>query len=759
MIKMKKGFYGPLIIVVALAIILIAEMVTVSTIFKKERTEHRQLLETSLISEADRVETYVRSYLRATDLSSLQSIHTFGEGEIVLPYDSNSMYYSQDYNMSYWQIYDSLIPPREILLNKARQEIGWVSSCLLENYLTSYDAFSSDITMVGVPRPNVESISGGEIIIRQSAADMGAYTMGEFEGDLIKINRDFRPYSIIITRFGDVITKAVSIVDNDLLGQLIRNEIYPHDMSDINAVRTELNNLANAQSGAQIKVFLKIHENSDWEYAADGTSAAIINVMIYDSVTNYSFYNFDKNITKIGFLGVNFTAKVGHKGSAAAGALGNLDEVKADTLTRDCPSGLGIISPSDGICDFFNVTPQNCNDPDPDGYTTKNTCEDFTGEYTDLCFDSDGDGDDDTVYEYDCYLTSEICYYIEYNCPSNNCTEGACTILCSIDSDCDDSNVCTGNETMGGIDVCRNPGAGDAYCESPPLPNTYVPSGNACGTTPRLCGEAGSCIENCQAVGNTWMCDSMTDTVCSNTCDGLGNCNGCTPPACAQEDCGCADDTYCSPGYKCKWSTHECTLDECDSDSDCTDPKSVCQYWTCDRPADPDSVCILNNKNDGDTPDAPGCGEDTRSCPRECKSNFEYSVAVNDEEKCERKCDGSGGCKASCTPPVCSYTSIKKCAYGCKDATNCWQGYFCPAKGGQAEGCGDTCCFPCTGTECWIATTCIREDMSAPTCTWRDRWDNTLCACGAGEWCEWPCCVTDRTCTANCAYSDACTYT
>ena len=84
---MNKGF-GPFIPLIIIGVVLFVEFIVVSTLFKKENTEHRQLLEASLISKSDKVETYVRSFLRATDLSSLQGIDAFGTGQIILPYES-----------------------------------------------------------------------------------------------------------------------------------------------------------------------------------------------------------------------------------------------------------------------------------------------------------------------------------------------------------------------------------------------------------------------------------------------------------------------------------------------------------------------------------------------------------------------------------------------------------------------------------------------------------------------------------------------
>jgi len=429
---MNKGF-GPFIPLIIIGVVLFVEFIVVSTLFKKENTEHRQLLEASLISKSDKVETYVRSFLRATDLSSLQGIDAFGTGQIILPYEFDSTYHNT-YNMPYWQIYEELIPPKEVLLNTARQKTAWVSSCYAENYFNSYQEFSDEVTLDGISILTTDSINNDEILVKQSPdlPDLSATLSGDFgwgeSKNEITIIRSFRPYSRIDTKFGKVVERAEDIVYGDLLGKLIRNEIYIHDIENLNEVRNKLDELANNPSLAEpdIKIILKIPRSNDYVYdSGTGNAAAIINVTIYDNSINYSFYDFPENKIMMRYLGVNFLAKVGDQGLLGVG-----DEVQAQTLTKDCTSGLEIITPNDNICDFFTLAPtKTCDDSDGGkDYETPSTCTDFTGYYEDTC-------DGNNLYEYYPYPFDgyEICRYEEYNCEDEGkiCSSGACVFFCS----------------------------------------------------------------------------------------------------------------------------------------------------------------------------------------------------------------------------------------------------------------------------------------------------------------------------------------
>jgi len=393
MFRKKKGV-ATLVAILGMALILIGTSVAfiAGSIWGRQHAEEKYLFEAGLISKSDKVETYVRSFLRATDISSFQAIHDSGNEQIVLPYDFNpSGYpkYSDKYNMSYWQIYnevDKRMPPASVMLNKMRQEVSWISSCYLYNYQKAFRDFAqtSDPEMI-IPDPSASSIivgvTFGDEIIYVEGEETVFQKISEVADQEIEIERRFNPYSEVNTSFEKIIEKAESIVYDDLLGKLIRNETpeYYHDMSSQEKTQDELGELADDLSESRIIVLLNITDGR-YTYLAD-KAAAIINVTIYDNTTNYTFYDFPTDKATIRYLGVNFLAKAGHDG-----VISNTDEVPAQNLINPvggCFSGLGIISKKE-VCNFFTVTPTVCQDPDGLDYTTASTCTDSTGSYNDL---------------------------------------------------------------------------------------------------------------------------------------------------------------------------------------------------------------------------------------------------------------------------------------------------------------------------------------------------------------------------------------
>lgn len=84
-------------------------------------------------------------------------------------------------------------------------------------------------------------------------------------------------------------------------------------------------------------------------------------------------------------------------------------------------------------------------------------------------------------------------------------------------------------------------------------------------------------------------------------------------------------------------------IDECDSINDVRcDDGNVCTIDSCDRPADPDSVCI----NDAGAADGLVCG--TSACPGD--SCTDSILSHYDDATCDLVCSG-GSCELSCTCP------------------------------------------------------------------------------------------------------------
>lgn len=416
---MKRAFgWGPIIIFFFIAIGVATISYFMGTIMSKRGVAKRYLYEASLISESDRVETYVRSFQRACDLSLIQSVYDSGKEYILLPYDFDDdppdAEYSQKYNMAYWRIYDEMyIPPLPIMKNKVKQEISWISSNYVDGYQEVFKDFSesskSGISISGPTRVRVTDLSENGIII-QGEANYFSY-ITKVEDQDIDIEREYIPNSELNIKLEKMIEIANNIVyGNDIVDAVINND----NRGDAN---TALKNLAESLIEGEIKVILEIPEDDDFKTSGDDVRA-VIKVSIYDDTIDYPLYSFlndpdnpDDDV-ELGFLGVNFLVKVGDLVEAT-----DPDIKKAWELNDwdECDSRLGIISTKD-VCGFFSLTPTTCSGTY--NIYSSGTCTDFTGSYEDLCVDSD------TLYEYDCH-SSNICYYRSVYC-SLGCVNGRC---------------------------------------------------------------------------------------------------------------------------------------------------------------------------------------------------------------------------------------------------------------------------------------------------------------------------------------------
>jgi len=497
LIKSNKG-YGPLVIIIALAIILIVEMIVISTAFQKEKVTHRYLLEASLISQSDKVETYIRSFQHATDLSFLQAIHDSGLGSIVLPYDYKT--YSQKYNLSYLQIYNSQIPPVEIMKNKFRQKISWVSSCYLDDYYDAYQDFAEssgfDMTFSNVCLLNVKEFTDSKFSVG-GTEDMVFHRYSTADDQMIDITRSFKPYSELETKFVSMIEVAENMVNSDILGRCVRNETHYciHEEFSRDEANEKLNDLAGnlmsstcagvsnesceAYSGSGLGAFTQC-DNRKCDVDVSGypvvdckgtvscsyysnEASCNANGCIWNSgvkielkipedadykttgpraIVNVSIYEDNKNYTfyyspddKVG------TGLIGVNFLAKVGVSGdNWDQVPVTSLAfYDCDvasgySGLGIISPKP-------VKDDICKFFDVAPITCSPT--NLNPFINNPCEDLTGTYEDvctdsNTMYEYRCD-SSKICKYEKINCAdvstSSECKYGACKPSDCIDND------------------------------------------------------------------------------------------------------------------------------------------------------------------------------------------------------------------------------------------------------------------------------------------------------------------------------------
>ena len=775
LMKMKKGIAPVVIGFILIMLIVFGVIVAFATNASRAGLTKKHLFEASLISESDKVETYARSFLRATDLSLIQSIHNVGNDEIIMPYDLNS-YYNKTYNLSFWEISsdsenDILIPPKEILYNKFRQEISWTTSCYLKNYFDAYKNFASQDGFIfsGTPIAKVDILSNDSIRVLVNDVSIHRTTIAEDRE--IEINKVFKPFSEISSEFGNITDKAEELINDDKIGKCIRDAsgICSHDKTKKDDTQKALDKLASSLSTSNITYIFTV---LDFKVSGPGGEIedVVVNVSIFDNITNYTVYSLNDDEAIIDYLGVEFLVLVYKTGDES---WANSQYVFASDIARQCSSKINLISPrtTDDICQYFNVNPTTCDDSDGGlDYTVSGSCTDFTGFYGDLCFDLNNDGESETLYEYGCH-SSNICYFNKHPCVSG-CVNNACVIACSQDSDCDDSNVCTQN-------ICQDAGLDTARCENPPEPST-----TSCGTTTRDCSSS-----NCQCEGDDWICETDTDKTCTRYCDGTGGCGTCAPSVCDKVDSGCCADSDCPVGTPlCHLPTHTCY--RCIFDSDCPQDGFYCNgnvreqrdYYCNPGPGDC-SYNIISSENcngyDGswcngdikETRDYSCSGSGTSavcsysvSATENCNAyDRYYCYNTNIREYRDYTCSGAGP-SSSCSY---SWSDRKTCNYDCKDGTDCWQGLWCPSVGGRDAYpgvCGDSCdldagiCWdPCWNSgptgECFTPATCIREGDAAPTCTWTDLWMTCFCPL--------PCCCSGiKTCNvATCSYDESCTYT
>jgi arabinogalactan endo-1,4-beta-galactosidase len=351
---MKKGVHAAIIIFFAIAIGSAVVAYALGSMLSRQGVAKRSLFEASLISESDRVETYVRSFQRATELSSLQSIYDSGKGAIVLPYDSGWLY-SPKYKLPYWKIYDddlsAFIPPPTIMVNKFEQSISWISSNYLKNYQMAYGDFSvGSGSEVSIPDPTFNPT-----IIRADFSDNSIGSLGdvisfnletEVEDQEINIARVFRPFSEIDVKLGRIIEIAIDdVLGNEILDDCVKGKTQQSDAD--NCLNNEAITLEGEPTNAGIDFIFEITEDNEF---TESGSWAIINVSIYDTSQDYTFYSFPDDSVELGYPGVNFLAKVGDKYNGR-------EERAFNGMSYLCDSGFRIIKGGNDECDFFTVSP------------------------------------------------------------------------------------------------------------------------------------------------------------------------------------------------------------------------------------------------------------------------------------------------------------------------------------------------------------------------------------------------------------------
>lgn len=292
----------------------------------------------------------------------------------------------------------------------------------------------------------------------------------------------------------------------------------------------------------------------------------------------------------------------------------DLDELVEGTDPQDPTDGPDI--DGDGIA--------NKDDPDVDGDGTLNGFD----------FDVDGDGilnvgdvdiDGDGVVNFLDYDDDGDGLLDEYDIDSNG--DGMPDHQCINDDDCDDGNVCNGDEVCALIAICR--------MGPPPNCSDHVgctidacnPS-SGCFSTPddTACNDGVDCTQDTcdDALGCTHEAD---DTACNDNID-------CTADSC-DDMLGCihdADDDACDDGVDCTEDScdptlgcvHEPNDDECKEESKC-----IKRTW-----CDPNKGCQREYKEGNNCSEDSDCkkGEECKECKCVAKPPDGGEGGGNDEE-------------------------------------------------------------------------------------------------------------------------------
>jgi len=176
-------------------------------------------------------------------------------------------------------------------------------------------------------------------------------------------------------------------------------------------------------------------------------------------------------------------------------------------------------------------------------------------------------GSSGTTYTYNLYIGGNL-----KDTKSVTCSP---SIKCFSKDDCpDDSNPCTGKE-------CKDAGTPSATCDYPALA-----AGTICGT------ENKNCPDKCESSKEY---RNGAIKTCSRACDGVGNCQDCTPSDCTDsdyntiKDCSydCKNSTHCYAGIYCEKATAICDV--------CFGSLSGPSCWNCEAnypaPPAPQEAC------------------------------------------------------------------------------------------------------------------------------------------------------------------------
>jgi hypothetical protein len=219
--KMSKGAIGIVALIVLLGLILLVEFFIVSYFVRFEYVVGRFMAEVPLLAEADKIETYVRSFQNAVELSLLQGIYNI-----------------KNQSQELWYDFGSKMPDEnkieEMIVNEAREEAN--------EYLREYREFArANAKEIEI----LSSISGGDVEWNKNKVSIKFDSISfKAEKDSLVFDRVFEPSGRVRTKFKLVWDLSKSLIENDEIGKRAREkivaEINSEDQCTIDNINSKL---------------------------------------------------------------------------------------------------------------------------------------------------------------------------------------------------------------------------------------------------------------------------------------------------------------------------------------------------------------------------------------------------------------------------------------------------------------------------------------------------------------------------------------
>ena len=335
-------------------------------------------------------------------------------------------------------------------------------------------------------------------------------------------------------------------------------------------------------------------------------------------------------------------------------------------------------------------------------------------------------------------------------CTTDTCSNGICshsTIsgCCTSSSQCSDSNICTTDLCSSNVcshSIINNCCTSSSQCDDSNACTTDLCSSNVCSNTPFACiSNDGCCPAGCN-IGNDNDCKTCTSNsqcddgnVCTlNVCSG----NVCTYPTisgCCTSSSQCSDSNVCTTDL-CSSNTcsHSIISNCCTSSLDCGD-NNACTTDSCSN-----NVCVHTavtcNDNNACTTDtcstSLGCQytplncDDSNACTTDTCSG---GICLHTQMNCS---DGNICTTDTCNSGTCSYSSISGC---CTSSSQCGSNQVCT---------NNVCVLNCTAETNTVF--CSRLGKNCGSVTANDNCGNSRTVSSCGNCSTGYNCQTNGTC-------------